>query len=290
MRIGHASGGDPSGAPGDQSGREVRIQNWYGGNWDVLLRAKDPATAERMAAFCESVCANDKVGYSQTTRNTLRDAARAAGWDGAKITTACNCDCASFMSVCAEAAGVNMDSAYTYGNAPWTGNMKMQFTGTGAFDALPVPDAAYLRRGDVLVNETQHTIMVLDSGEKSGVEAVPYKAGDTVTYKAGEGIYFRPDTLDVCTEADTHSATVIAVKPGAARPVLVLLDGTDVCGWVSLSSLGAERKIHIVQAGDTVWGISVKYGVSMQSIAAANGMGSIYDLIHPGDKLVIPEN
>ena len=186
-RIGHASGGDPTYTPGDQTGREVCVREWYGGRWDVCLRPKDRAVAERMAAFCEAVCDNGRVGYSQTTRNTLRDEARKAGWDGSKIDTPCNCDCSSFMSVCAEAAGVDMDGAYTYGNAPWTGNMREKFTGTGAFEAIsPVPDVDHLRRGDVLVNEQSHTLMILDDGrfvdqDDSGGEAQP----ETVAVSVG---------------------------------------------------------------------------------------------------------
>ena len=330
MRIGHASGGDPSGTPGDQTGREVRVQDWYGGSWDLVLRAKDPMVAEEMAVFCEQCCANPNVGYSQAARNTLRAAARAAEWGGADIATPCNCDCASFMSVCAEAAGVDMDCAYTWGNAPWTGNMRAQFLKTGAFEAIsPVPEAAYLRRGDVLVDEDRHTVMVLDSGEfgmrnsefgigdAAGTTPHPsasptpspqgegeFKAGDTVIYKAGDGIYFRPDdsmgAVYCEVGSDEHRATVIAVKAGAARPLLVLLEGTDVCGWVSLESVHPQsaaptapskegaKMVHIVASGDTMWGIAVKYGVSMQRIAEANGMNSIWDIIHPGDRLAIP--
>ena len=179
MRIGHASGGDPTYTPGDQTGREVCVRDWYGGRWDVCLRPTDRAVAECMAAFCEAVCDNGNVGYSQTTRNTLRDEAKRAGWDGTKIDTPCNCDCSSFMSVCAEAAGVDMTNAYTYGNAPWTGNMLEKFVGTGAFEAIsPVPDVDHLRRGDVLVNEQSHTLMILDDGrladpDESGGEAQP---------------------------------------------------------------------------------------------------------------------
>ena len=350
MRIGHASGGDPTGTPGDQTGREVCVRDWYGGSWDLVLRAKDPMVAEEMAVFCEQCCANPNVGYSQAARNTLREAARAAEWGGADIATPCNCDCASFMSVCAEAAGVDMDCAYTWGNAPWTGNMRAQFLKTGAFEALTErkyltgPD--WLRRGDILVDEDRHTIMVLDDGSKAGehpqsafrptapsereptpqsppsaatapLEGEPrYAAGDTVVYKAGDGIYFRPDdsmgAVYCEVGSDEHRATVIAVKAGAARPLLVLLEGTDVCGWVSLECVeaspspgaaappsgpsgtpaptggGKGQTVHVVVSGDTMWGISAKYGVSMQRIAEANGMKSIWDVIHPGDRLAIP--
>ena len=87
--IGHASiderGKAYGGAAGDQSGREVCVRSWYARPWTVLLRPTCAATAERMAAFCEGVCRNDNVGYDQYQRNTLRTAAREAGWDPAKI-------------------------------------------------------------------------------------------------------------------------------------------------------------------------------------------------------------
>ena len=105
VKIGHASCDEYSrasgGNAGDQTGREVCVRDWYNGNWNVVLRPKFSDVAEKMAVFCEAVCANPKVGYDQNQRNTLRAAAMAAGWDGAKIATACETDCSAFMSVCA---------------------------------------------------------------------------------------------------------------------------------------------------------------------------------------------
>jgi N-acetylmuramoyl-L-alanine amidase len=43
---------------------------------------------------------------------------------------------------------------------------------------------------------------------------------------------------------------------------------------------------HIVQAGDTLWGISQKYGVTIEQIKEANGLTS--DTIYVGQKLIIP--
>jgi N-acetylmuramoyl-L-alanine amidase len=43
---------------------------------------------------------------------------------------------------------------------------------------------------------------------------------------------------------------------------------------------------HIVQAGDTLWGISQKYGVTIEQIKEANGLTS--DTIYIGQKLIIP--
>ena len=75
------------------------------------------------------------------------------------------------MAVCAEAAGVNMDVAYTQGNAPATFQMKQQWAKTGKFEMITdkkyLTSSDYLKRGDVLVNESRHTVMVLNDGPKA---------------------------------------------------------------------------------------------------------------------------
>lgn len=44
--------------------------------------------------------------------------------------------------------------------------------------------------------------------------------------------------------------------------------------------------VHIVQAGDTLFSIALRYGVTVEAIKAANGLGS--DFIYVGQRLVIP--
>ncbi|NDJ75891.1 MAG: LysM peptidoglycan-binding domain-containing protein [Chloroflexi bacterium] len=46
-------------------------------------------------------------------------------------------------------------------------------------------------------------------------------------------------------------------------------------------------RVHVVQPGDTLYSISMHYGVSMQSIAAANGIYD-YSTIYIGQQLIIP--
>lgn len=181
IQIGHSSvdenGRYNSGTAGDQTGKEVCVRNWYNNGWSVLLRAKDSAVAEKIAKACEDGCANNKIGYDQYQRNTLRARAKEVNWDLSKITTACECDCASFVTVCAEAAGINMDSTYTSGNAPVTSTMRSKFKATGAFDVLTdskyLTGTSYLQRGDILVKETAHTVIVLGTGANAGTETTP---------------------------------------------------------------------------------------------------------------------
>ena len=52
--IGQASidehGGIHGGQAGNQSGRELNKSGWYNGGWALLIRAKDPKTAEKKFA------------------------------------------------------------------------------------------------------------------------------------------------------------------------------------------------------------------------------------------------
>jgi hypothetical protein len=174
--IGHASinenGTVTGGTQGDQTGKEVCTRNWYNAGWTVLLRPTSSSVAEKMAKACEAGCANNKIGYDQSKRNTLRTQAQSAGWDLSKITTACSTDCSAFMTVCAEAAGVDVSKCYTSGNAPTTWTMRTTFSGTGAFTVLTdskyLTSEQYLQRGDVLVKESSHTAMVLSNGSSAG--------------------------------------------------------------------------------------------------------------------------
>jgi lysozyme len=49
----------------------------------------------------------------------------------------------------------------------------------------------------------------------------------------------------------------------------------------------AAPRIHVVQRGEYLSGIAIRYGITMQALAAANGI-SQPDRIYPGQKLVIP--
>lgn len=174
VRIGHASIGDNGkargGVAGDQTGKEVCIRNWYSGNWAFLARSRDGAAAEKIAAACEAGCANANIGYDQNQRNTLNKQAKLVEYDLSKIDKACETDCSAFVSVCVQAAGIEVP--YAGGNAPTTSTLKAVLRGTGAFEIYTadqyLTSSAYLRRGDILVRPAGHTVMVLDDGTKAG--------------------------------------------------------------------------------------------------------------------------
>lgn len=173
MRIGHASisengnnGRDGRAKAGDQTGKEVCIRSFYKKPWKYLLRCKDPEKAETMAKACEAICNNPNVGYDQSQRITLHNVLQKSNYNYNAINTPCECDCSSFMTVCAECAGIF--PAYSNGNAPVTANMVTHFKNTGMFEVLTegINEEYNLRRGDILVGPPNtHTVMVLDDGE-----------------------------------------------------------------------------------------------------------------------------
>jgi len=46
-------------------------------------------------------------------------------------------------------------------------------------------------------------------------------------------------------------------------------------------------RTHVVQPGDTLYGIAARYGVSVQALAQANGL-TLYSVIYAGQTLIIP--
>ena len=183
IKIGHAcndeNGRSRNGLAGDQTKGEVCTRTWYPSPWDTVLRCKDSKKAEKMAKACEAGCANDNIGYDQNQRNTLNTQAKAVGYDLSKIKVTCECDCSSFMTVCAQAAGINIP--YTSGNAPFTGNMRLRFTSTGMFEVLTdkkyTESDEYLKRGDILLKSTGHTAMALENGSKVKTTSTTTKGG-----------------------------------------------------------------------------------------------------------------
>lgn len=192
MRIGHASidenGKARGGAAGDQTGKEVCIRQWYAKGWSVLLRAKDPIIAEKMASACEAGCMNGNIGYDQNQRNTAHTRAKTVGYDLSRIDTPCETDCSAFMTLCAIAAGVK-ELDYT-GNAPTTRTMTAAFGKTGRFlcytDQKYLTGTDWLKRGDILVAPGSHTVMILDDGPRVK-EDLEYAAREVLAGKYGNG-------------------------------------------------------------------------------------------------------
>jgi hypothetical protein len=161
------------GAAGDQTGKEVQVQNWYSYPWDVVLRCTDTAAAEKIAKAMEQACANDLIGYDQNQRATLYTLAKAVNWDISKVSTACETDCSALVAVCVNAAGITVSKDL------YTGNLQSALVSTGKFTALTsskyTGSSSYLKRGDILLNTVHHTAIVLSNGASAGTTTTTTK-------------------------------------------------------------------------------------------------------------------
>lgn len=165
MRIGHASIDEKNkiknGAAGDQTGKEVCIRTYYDKNWDFVLRPQREDLASKSANACESMCNNSHIGYDQNERNDLVYYLKDLNWHYDDIKRDTECDCSSFMTACALCGGAKIEYK---GNAPTTRTMGIRFRESGAYELIRFvsPKHNKLKRGDILVKEGSHTVMVLD--------------------------------------------------------------------------------------------------------------------------------
>ena len=170
--VGNEKGTANGGKPGDQTGREVRIQEWYKNKkgWRVF-RPKSVETAQKLVYDMKAACENDNIGYSQSKRNTLYNASKQYGFDCAEVDVPCECDCSSLVRVCILYAGIKINDFNT-------ASEPTRLLNTGAFEEMigekytDSPD--YLKEGDILVTRTKgHTLVILNDGDKVQPEPSP---------------------------------------------------------------------------------------------------------------------
>lgn len=166
-QIGHASqdesGRAVSGIAGDQTKREVLIQNWYSHPWHTVIRPKSAITAQTIANTMCKICNNDNIGYDQSQRTTLFEKAKAVKWNIDKIKTPCETDCSATVCVCVNSADISIPSTM------YTGNELKLLSDTGKFTILTddkyTKSPAYLQVGDILL-ASGHTAVVVSCGDK----------------------------------------------------------------------------------------------------------------------------
>lgn len=160
---GHITGGKP----GDQKGgAEVSTQAYYvhSKGW-VVIRAKSDSVRKKIAYAMKAACANNNIGYNQSSRNGLYNAVKNKGFDPAKCTTKVNTDCSATVRVCCAYAGIKVGDFNTESELS-------VLKATGKFDILRdakyTTSSAYLKAGDILVTKTKgHTVVVLTNGSKA---------------------------------------------------------------------------------------------------------------------------
>lgn len=185
---GDENGRAHGGRAGDQTGREVSTQNWYkhSKGW-VVLRAKDPEKAAKIAQAMRAACDNPNIGYDQYQNQTLWNAVKDKGYDPAKADEPCETDCARLVRVCCAHAGIVARDFYTATEVD-------RLMETGEFVKFTASKYTrqddYLGAGDILVTKTKgHTVVVLTNGDKydGEVEEPSVPLGSRVLRDGSEG-------------------------------------------------------------------------------------------------------
>ena len=174
------------GKAGNQTGKELSIQNWYrhSKGWRVL-RCTDTSKAEKIAAAMEAACRNRNIGYDQYERLTLYNLAKSVDFDPGKVIKPCETDCSALVRVCLAYAGIMTDNFLTTDEA-------QKILATGYFmelkDGRYTDQSAHLRRGDILVTRAKgHTAVVLSNGGKADASEVELQLGDRLLKKGMSG-------------------------------------------------------------------------------------------------------
>ena len=176
------------GKAGDQTGKEVSTQNWYkhSKGW-VVLRAKDPKKAAKIAQAMRAACDNPNIGYDQYQNSTLWNEVKDKGYDPAKANKPCETDCARLVRVCCAYAGIMAKDFYTASEVD-------KLMDTGEFVKFTTSkytnQSDYLGAGDILVTKTKgHTVVVLTNGSKydGEVEEPSVPLGARILRNGSEG-------------------------------------------------------------------------------------------------------
>jgi hypothetical protein len=228
IRIGHASiseDGTITGTAGDSTGKEVLIVDNYDvtkNGYHVLLRPKSAELAEKSAKACEAACANNKIGYSQSGRTSLYNEAKEVNFDLSKIMTACNTDCSAFMAVCAIAGGAKVSPSVTTRNMAKIRTDIDTFATCGSYevktDSIYFSSAEYLKRGDILVKEGSHTIMILGKGSSVPTDTATLLADLTV-------VKIAVDINNISTSKIEVTAHISKIENGVEK---ILTDKADL--------------------------------------------------------------
>lgn len=105
---GHATGGKR----GDQTGKEVKVGDYYDFGQNTVIRFKNKKYGRICGQVARYIANDNCAGYNQNDRGSLYCACQELGWNFGKIKKAmkngtfpkCNCDCSSFAATCINVA------------------------------------------------------------------------------------------------------------------------------------------------------------------------------------------
>lgn len=149
------------GVPGDQTGQEIKIREWYErtGGWSVYIECTDPMLAQAAAWNMELIAETENFGYNQDDRwEGYRQIIEGGSIDEALPG---DFDCSSLCLAAYILAGLNIEPYEGY-----TGNMERILLETGLFksyrDDAHLESPKLAKIGSMYLEPGKHVLMVLD--------------------------------------------------------------------------------------------------------------------------------
>lgn len=253
------------GKPGDQTGREWAVINWYNRPWTVMIRPKNPAIGAKATELAHKAADNNHIGYDQNTRYTFWQNLAKVGYDPAKITVNCNADCSAGVLGIYKAVGylMNIDKLKNINPNGYTGNLRAIMSSTGLFEIhyekKYLTSDKYLLPGDILLNEGHHTAINLDKGSLAGGSTVIDNSANynnkklqTAQYrddKQAGTVWITKSNLNVRYGSSTTKYSIIKTIP----------KGTEVIWNGGLYNINGNTKWYLITVGNIKGYVSSDY-------------------------------
>lgn len=161
--------GTVNGKKGDQTGREVKIGNYYDFGQTQFVRLRNRRKRKRMSAILKKLCRWDGLGYGQSDRISLYNFCKGCNWNWETVkkkiekgkAPKCNCDCSSLV-VCA----FNL----TYGKpklnaSVYTGNLYSALCGENSVNCKRIREPKKVTKfhmGDIVIKQYGHVITCVE--------------------------------------------------------------------------------------------------------------------------------
>ena len=237
------------GRNGDQDGTEVSTQTYYmhSKGWR-LIRAKDPAVADKLASAMLEACNNNHIGYDQNDRYIISKVKKYGSL--AKISEDCDTDCCDLVRACVyQATSKDCGDCYTATEADALQKL-------GIFEpTVDVTASTILYNGDILVTKTKgHTVIVVSGRPRSEANSDANKTG---WVKSGSDWYYR-----LSPGVNAHGFNEIKNADGKVRKYYFDSKGKMLTDWQEIS----DKWYYFQPSGDLAGAMYVSDANGVQNI------------------------
>lgn len=214
---------------GDQTGREVRVREFYirDGGWPTYIECTDPILADAAAYNAELFATVDVYGYDQDERWTGYKTAKELGIENGKPAAL---DCATHVLASYILAGLDIPAE------GYTGNLERILLATGKFvayeDAAHTDSADLAKRGGMYLAAGHHVMMVLDDGPLANeVDDLPVEPEPETTALKTEGRVYAKGSVNV-RETPIDGKVMTVLHKGESLPLVSPWYAVEVDGEV----------------------------------------------------------